>query len=222
MSNQSINSIFTGNPNVDILILAQVNDQSLTNTCQVDKYAASLYSYDMLWFQKVRNQYPNAELFKSKNKIWRTYYIELSEIKNDTDPVSQNIANMASRKGYLDILKWLACQDKLPNVQYGVNGAAENGHLEVLKWLAQKDIIPNVWGANNAAMNGHLEILKWLAQRSIVPSIDGAEWAAEEGHLEVLEWLGQKSQTDITSKECDTVTVEDMTELISDYELIDF
>ncbi len=183
---KSIGTILTGEPNVDILILAQLDDAILSSTCQVDKYAASLCRNDVLWNQKVINKYLGAEKFKSKDKTWKEYYKELK--KTDNDP------NRAAASGYLEVLKWLA---EPPRNMFadkeGANQAALNGHLEVLKWLASLNIFVNQRGANDAALSGHLEVLKWLAEppRNIFVDQDGANLAAEHGHLEVLKWLAQ-------------------------------
>ena len=82
---KSIGTILTGELNVDILIFAQLDDQSLSNACQVDKYTASLCLNDMLWFQKVKNRYSGAEKFKITDKTWKKYYEELKKVNNDPD-----------------------------------------------------------------------------------------------------------------------------------------
>ena len=125
---KSIGTIFTGETNVDILILAQLDDAILSSTCQVDKYVASICRNDVLWNRKIVKQFPNAEKFKSKDKKWIEYYKELRDTVNNP--------NATAKKGYLDVLKWLQ-QKYIFADEVGANYAAWYGHLDVLKWLAK-------------------------------------------------------------------------------------
>ena len=53
-------------------------------------------------------------------------------------------------------------------------GLLENGHLDILKWLAERNILPDTNGANDTSENGRIDVLKWLAKKSILPDLDGS------------------------------------------------
>ena len=49
--------IFTHVRNVDMNILAQLDDKSLQSVCQVDKYTQSLCNDNVFWHLKINNLY---------------------------------------------------------------------------------------------------------------------------------------------------------------------
>ncbi len=189
---QSIGAIFTGQKNVDIYILAQLDDDSLSRVCRVDQYAASLFRNEELWNQKTMKRCLNAEKFKIEDKMWREYYKELRRAK----------IRLAGDTGHLDVLKWLAEQNIFPD-KYGVNWAVKNERFDILKWLEERNILPDKNDANDAAEVGNLNMLQWLAEspRNILPGRKGSSRAAEHGYLDVLKWLGKSPRNILPKKE---------------------
>jgi stalled ribosome alternative rescue factor ArfA len=78
-----IGQFLTGDANVDILIMLQLDDPTLATTCQTNKYAKQLCNNENFWRQKVE-QLPNAKgktnVRKPIEKTWRDYYRQLTEI----------------------------------------------------------------------------------------------------------------------------------------------
>ena len=166
----------TGIPDVDINILANLDDKDLFNACLVDNYIASLCRSDQLWYDKVQHRFVGAEKYKSAEKEWRKYYMELADVS--VNPTTDD-ANNAAGNGHLDVLKWLEQKGILPDNE-GAGKAAKNGYLNVLKWLEQWSIFP--WNSDGAANNGHYDILEWLGMRGIYPRGEGAyEWLQKKG-----------------------------------------
>src|SRR5665811_1253173 len=50
-------TLFTGIRDIDINILLKLDDVSLVNVCETDKYANKLCNDDMLWNQKIEQKY---------------------------------------------------------------------------------------------------------------------------------------------------------------------
>ena len=55
--------------------------------------------------------------------------------------------------------------EKVIPIHYGANGASENGHIDVLKWLAKRNILPDIDGSNLAGF-GKQEVINWLAENN--------------------------------------------------------
>jgi hypothetical protein len=178
----------TGVGPIDINILLQMDDQTLTSACQTDRYISGLCRSEELWRLKIGKDYYGAGEYKNKDRTWREYYKILQGTNINTVG-----ANNAAERGHLDVLRWMESLTPkiLPDIE-GVNEAAYSGHLDVLKWLTllQPPILPTVNSANEAAANGHLNVLRWMARLTpkILPDKDGVNDAAE-GHLDVLKWM---------------------------------
>jgi hypothetical protein len=72
-----IGRFLTGIPDVDILILLDMDEQTLAAACRTDKYAKSICNNDNFWRQKFL-QLPTTYKNKVKptDKTWREYYRE--------------------------------------------------------------------------------------------------------------------------------------------------
>jgi len=129
----------------------------------------------------------------------------------------ENIINIASREGNLDVIKFLV--DKGADVNskdkdgYApLNRAALAGHLDIVKYLVNKggaDVNAKDEDGNTplyyAAGKGHLDIVKFLVNKGAdvnsqnideyTPLID----AAREGHIKVVNFLANRG-ADINAK----------------------
>jgi hypothetical protein len=102
---------FTGNKNVDMLLLNKMNDETLTNVCLVNKYVYSLCQDDNFWFKrfldKFQKGYDNLEEIKKwkGEATWKEYYLWMSDLL-DT-PYPYFVATSAFNTGRDDVLKLL-------------------------------------------------------------------------------------------------------------------
>lgn len=69
---------FTGNKDVDILILKSLDDVSITRLCKTNKYLSQLcqklYKDEIYWEEKMRNVVHPSLIQKPKDKTWHQYY----------------------------------------------------------------------------------------------------------------------------------------------------
>lgn len=69
----------TGIEPVDINILLQMDDKTLTSACRVNKYISGLCKNDMLWKQRIEIYYPEADNISGTGALsWKEYYVYLS------------------------------------------------------------------------------------------------------------------------------------------------
>ena len=196
----SLKFAMTGVEPIDINILIQMDDQTLSSACQTDRYISSLCQKDALWLQKIQLKFPGAVQFKDiitnyglnfKILNLKEYYVRLNNILPNQEGAK------AAKAGHLEVLKWMASLN--PPIYPDKNGAiaaASSGRLDVLKWMASLNppIYPDQYAANMAAWKGHLDVLKWMA--SLTPPVLPDENAVNEGALRsrrnVISWLREQ------------------------------
>lgn len=65
---------FTGHKDADILIMMELDDESLDKFCKTNKYIKSICDDDMFWKQKVTRD--GAKIDKPTSKTWKEYYFD--------------------------------------------------------------------------------------------------------------------------------------------------
>ena len=153
-----------------------------------------------LWKELRKHMYPG-----KKTGNWYTWngtgdvaashkYLSLMDTRPKLQYTEDAMEN-ATRKGNLDVVKWLyENRIELRDFHAGEH-AVECGHLEIVKWLdeVRNPYEPCTWlslGMDIAARHGHLEIIKWLHGRSYYTCTTYAVPFAETGgHTEVVKWL---------------------------------
>ncbi len=186
----SLQFAMTGVEPLDLNILVQMDNQTLTSACQTDRYISELCKNDTLWKQRIDEYYPDAEKFREDTTSRREFYIKISQTQ-----LNQEGANNAAGQGHLDVLKWMASLDPpiLLN-RDGANKAAAQGHLDILKWRVSlyPPVLPDQYmDIHKIGIDGHLDVLKWLS--TLFPPVlldeEGVDYVAREGHLDILKWL---------------------------------
>jgi hypothetical protein len=72
----------TGIEPIDMNILLQMDDKSLTSACRVNTYISGLCKNDMLWKQRIEIYYPETDIISGKGALsWKEYYVYLSRGK---------------------------------------------------------------------------------------------------------------------------------------------
>lgn len=180
-------NILTGNQYADINILSYLNDEDLAKICLTNKYTNNLCQSDDLWNAKI-SMLTNTQVIKDKsnNQSAKDFYFYLKDLLNKNK--DQQLANKAASNGNLNVLKWLAEKNILPD-QEGVNSAAHFEKFNVLEWLAGRNILPDQDAADRATISGHLDVIKWLAKKDILPTESGIIKSYRSENYNIIKWL---------------------------------
>lgn len=213
--------MFTNNRDVDINILAKLDDKVLRSICKLNSYTASLCNDNKLWALKINETFPGIPIPSQFRTLPRKLYIELATYIQRYYSISpqEGLFRYAIDFSYYDILAWLIeSRKKYPNQellnitaknrqlnaliflsrynlypdQDGANMAASSDQLDVVQWLAEnRNIYPDQRTINNLAINNKVRIITWLAQNSKFPDQRGIDSAAVKGKLDVLKELAK-------------------------------
>lgn len=103
----NMNIKFTGNKNVDLLIMNKIeNDNDLISLCSINKYANELCNIDSFWKKRIIKKYGKYLNYINQYNIknWKEYYIWLNtNIQADIGTVFYN----ALLQNRIDIIKIL-------------------------------------------------------------------------------------------------------------------
>src|SRR3990170_286115 len=99
----------TGTPDIDIIILNNLDDEDLSNVCRVNRYINSLCRGKELWILRISQRFPDAGRFRPDDMTQKEYYFLLSRILLSAYP-----SGTAITYGYVSILEWLSTQGFLP------------------------------------------------------------------------------------------------------------
>jgi hypothetical protein len=80
--------MLSGNKNVDLLILDNIEDRDLFNYCLTDKYAAKLCKNEDFWRNRFLKRFGKvASEYKPKTRSWKNHYLK---VVSDLDKYSAN------------------------------------------------------------------------------------------------------------------------------------
>jgi hypothetical protein len=101
--------------------------------------------------------------------------------------------SLASLKGNLEALKWLAAENGIIDLET-LQSAAREGHLHVLKWAKKKNyFFPKPTMLSSAAISGNLELFKWVSKHGCKVCPRGFTFfLCSENNIEILKYLEQK------------------------------
>ena len=135
--------MLTGNKNIDIKILNELEDVDLVKFCQVNKQANSICKDQVFWMNRVFNRfgYVGGNILRKYkgNKSWSKYYIDLIKYKRDNKKYVNEYLMEGSENGRLDqvIIALKNGADIHADNDDALRWASKNGHLEVVKYLVE-------------------------------------------------------------------------------------
>lgn len=89
-------SIITGYPDLDIIILSELDDEYLSDICKVNKYVNSLCQDEMLWYRKNQNAgYPDIKCKECQS--WKQTYFQYKDYQNNYGYLVKNFTEMITR-----------------------------------------------------------------------------------------------------------------------------
>lgn len=120
----------TGHHQTDILILANLDDYSLSQIYQCSKYTKFLCDFDDLWRIKVNGLISvNFQKYKSKELKLKDYYIQLKTAYKNPEQIS---VDQASLDGRIDLLE-IFSKKLFPSIE-----VLSKSSQDVNLWLANK------------------------------------------------------------------------------------
>jgi hypothetical protein len=134
-----------------------------------------------------RARYFDAE-FYAKECARNGYFPLLKYILKDAHEIDPDIGWTATKKGHLDMLKWLYSRG-CPINKYNCADAACYGHLHILKWLRRQKCPWDEETCDWSALYGHLETLQWALDNGCPQGEGTGSYAVQGGHLPVIQLL---------------------------------
>lgn len=115
----------------------------------------------------------------------------LNFLYNISAPCDMKTLRLASKKGNIQIIKWLHERyDNLFNSDT-VDCCFESGNIELAKWFLEDSFLDcsNI-AIDIAAEHGHLEMVKWLHEkRPLCCTEEAIDLACQNNHTEIVIWL---------------------------------
>ena len=102
---------------------------------------------------------------------------------------TRNIAEYASVKGNLSLIKWLNDNNLPWKSKLIFRNAANNGYLNVIRFAHVNKCNWDLTSSYRAAIGGHIHVLKWIKENGYEWSRNTCSAAAIKGYLHILIWL---------------------------------
>ncbi len=200
--------MFSGNKDVDLMILMKLEEKDLINFCQINKYAKKLCLNEDFWRNRLWKYY--GKICIEEEQIYKEFYLKLVYYMDKYRYKKDNISfRNASQNGRLEVLKYLISLDREYNIDpsswdnYAIRWASGEGHLEVVKYLMSIDRVYNIdpsswdnYAIRLASLKGNLELVKYLMSLDREYNIDPStqnnfaiKYASYNSHLEVVKYL---------------------------------
>jgi len=200
---------FSKIPDLDLIILENLNDKDLLNACKINKYTYNLCKNENFWLKRLRKNYPFLEKYKSENRTWKNiyvsyvYYLNLAEeektIFRHFPSLEILTARYAAKNGDLDIVKYFIQNGVYADVL--LHDAAQGGNKNIVDFLILKGGSMWDWGLYGAAEGGHLDLVKFFANkpgRKIFWN-EVLEYAAKGGNKDIIKFVYDQRGRDINS-----------------------
>ena len=128
-----------------------------------------------------------------------TYYIDNIEILKYLVSIGispdENTLNSASRKGNIELVKYLIKNYKFKPNEYTLNSAALSGNIGLVKYLIENyKFKPNEYTLNSTALSGNVELVKYLIENyKFTPDENTLNSAVLSGNVELVKYLIENS-----------------------------
>jgi len=162
----------TGNKNVDLIILSNLDDKSLFSfsiSNPKDLYLKKLCGDEDFWRNRLKNNFlqeqeEQEEFNKIPNRSWKQTYLALVYYSNKYFP---NKAMRELAKGgmkNIDLIQFFI-QKGADNWDLGMEAAAEGGHKDLVQFFIEKGANYWNWGMHYAEVGGYKEIVEFFVQK---------------------------------------------------------
>lgn len=108
---------FTGNKDVDYKIMMELDDESLLNFCQTDRYIKSICEDDNFWLRRSINRYGET-VSKPYNKTWKEHYLFLINHYNVTRKYVDSVVTIHVEKNFRALDEYIQQAKSIYNEEY--------------------------------------------------------------------------------------------------------
>ena len=192
----------TGVQEIDLTILLQLDDISLTNVCQIDTYVKDLCQDENLW--RIRSEkYFSSRLNEiNPNISYRQNYINFvrypSPYQGNTNSFNFDIFNKATQDDNLEYIQFIL--DLYPDLQVFMGNipkiALESGSIDILDWLLTIDqggllFLDNPEVVKIVISSDNADSYRWLKENNIIPGLNDnlLTDALKYGSLNILRYM---------------------------------
>lgn len=189
--------VLTGQKDVNLKILSDLDDKSLLKFCITNTVANKFCSkHDTeLWRNRLVKKYgEDAARYKSPDKSWKQFYLQILKYwKPSKNDLSINYAMMdAAQDGHEDLVNFFISKGaKIWN--WGLQGAAVGGHKELVDFFISKGGKFD-FALLGAAEGGHKDLINFLISKrpKLFSWNSGLRGAAVGGHKELVDFFISK------------------------------
>ena len=150
---------FSKIPDVDLKIMADMDDRTLLEFCQTSQYARNLCKNEMFWKKRFIRQY--GAFSKNPDRTWKQFYLKIIYYL-DKYPILDDALYHVSIEGIrnLDLIRFLLARGA--NIDQGLLGAAEAGYKNLVEFYVDNGAKGLFAAYVVANISGHVEIAQYL------------------------------------------------------------
>ena len=157
---------FTGDPNIDRLILDNLDDSSLAKVCGSNSYMRNKVCNEDYFRNRTRKWFTETVSNKPDDRSWKSWYFDLADKKEIVRrKYNLQVAPGNNPKRYLDILR--SYGNNLTGMNLRMSSAAQLGYRDLVDFFINKGA--NDWsgGLHYAAKGGHRHLVDFFIGKSL-------------------------------------------------------
>lgn len=154
---------FSKIPDVDLKIMADMDDRTLLEFCQTSKYARTLCNNELFWKKRLIRKYG---LFnKNEDRTWKEFYLKIIYYLDEYS-LGEALYHI-SIKGLknLDLIRFFIARGA--NINQGLFGASKGGDKNLVKFYVDNGATNLLTAYIGARSAGNDEIAEYLAEQII-------------------------------------------------------
>ena len=156
--------MLSGNKDVDLKIMSNIDDRSLFSLCISDpknEYLKKLCNNETFWRNRLLNKFPE---FKNSDENWKQNYLALVYYSDKYTP--NKAMEKLAEKGmkYKNLIDFFI-EKGADYWNLGMYGAALGGHKELVDFFIEKGADDWNWGMRGASLGGHKELVDFFQRK---------------------------------------------------------
>ena len=187
----------TGQKDVDLKILGDLDDKDLISFCIVNQDANQFCSkFDKeLWKNRfIKKHGLESVQYKSPERTWKQFYLSILKYWDDSkkeDFYTNSAMADAAKEGGKDLIDFFISKGAY-SWNWGLQGAAVGGHKDLVDFFISKGA--NNWnsGMEGAAEGGHKDLIDFFISKGAKNWSAGMEGAARGGHKDLVDFFISK------------------------------